>query len=529
VHWTERADEFLNKHIRTIGLVLVVCGLALRLYYASQYYLNPDESLHYTVAIHPWHGIVGFYRNATRILHPPLLILLMQPILLLGHSEILLRLIPSICGALFPWLVMLWMRRIAGDGAALCAQLLLTFSPALIDLSAQIRAYTLAFLFFSLGLVLLEKSLESGSRLSMIWFHVCLYLAILSEYSVAWFVASAGIYAILRLRKRASSRSLILVWATGQVLALTLYLFLYFTHIARYSHSGLEGMYTTWLQPGFPEPHESLFRFALRDTLSQFGYFFQIKLLAWAAAALFLFGVYRLWRFKSPSHAVLMLIPFCFACLGAICHLFPYGASRHTAVLDIAIAGSVGVALAYFAKDRALLILMASLPAVVIWIALSVHSRQVTDYSMIIPARHELRDMLKATAYLQNNVPSDALILTDNATDLMLGYYLGCPAFGYWESGDRYHDCKDLHFVVYRSFQFLDLADLRKGLVELHAKYGPERTVWIAAGGFGAALSLANSVSDSRSFGKTIAVFKESDLDAQPLAVNSKPLLLNGK
>src|ERR1700733_10269534 len=198
----ERVESFLNKHIRALGAVIAVCGFSIRIYYASKYYLNPDESMHYTIAAHPWHGLIGLYLNATRILHPPLLIALLQPVLLFGHSEVLLRLVPSICGALFPWFVMLWVQRISGNAAALCAQLLLTFSPALAGLSAEIRAYTLAFLFFALFLLFLEKSLDSGRLLSMIWASLFLYLAILSEYSVAWFMAAAGIYAILRLAKR---------------------------------------------------------------------------------------------------------------------------------------------------------------------------------------------------------------------------------------------------------------------------------------------------------------------------------------
>jgi hypothetical protein len=513
--WVERVEGFLNKHIRTIGLIIAVCGFSIRVYYASKYYLNPDEALHYTVAVYLSHGLVGFYLKATRIAHPPLLIALLQPVMLLGHSEVLLRLVPSICGALFPWFVMLWVQRIAGNGAALCAQLLLTFSPALIDLSAEVRAYTLAFLFFSVCLLFLEKSLESGSTLSMIWFNVFLYLAILSEYSAAWFIAGAGIYAILRLWKRPASGRLFLVWVLGQLVALGLYLFLYKTQIARYAHKGLlEEWYTTWLQPGFPQPHQNILRFAVDGTLGQFRYMFQLRALAWAGAAVFLFGLYWLWRRKSPTYAILMVLPFCFACLGAIFHLFPYGSSRHTAILDIAIAATVGTAVAHFARNRILRIVAAAPPFVLIWVFLCTHSHGFQDPNAIAPPRHQLQDMREATVFLQKNVPADALILTDNGTDLMLGYYLECPAFGYYDSTEPYriHQCGNLHFVIYSSFQFNGLADLREELAQVHAKYGSERKVWIAAGGFDGGAGEANSVSEARPFGKAIAIYQESDL-----------------
>lgn len=516
--WVERVETVLNKHIRIIGAIIAVCGFSIRVYYASKYYLNPDEALHYTVAVYPWHGLVGFYLKATRIAHPPLLIALLQPVMLLGDSEVLLRLVPSFCGALFPWFVMLWVQRIAGNGAALCAQLLLTFSPNLIDLGAEVRAYTLAFLFFSVCLLFLEKSLESGSTLSMIWFNVFLYLAILSEYSAALFIAGAGIYAILRLWKRPASGRLFLVWVLGQLVALGLYLFLYKTHIARYAHKGLlEEWYTTWLQPGFPQPHQNILRFAVHGTMGQFRYMFQLRVLIWAAAIAFLFGLYSLWRRKSPTYAILMVLPFCFACLGAIFHLFPYGASRHTAILDIAIAATVGTAIAEFVRHRLLPIAAVAPPCVLIWVFLCTHSHGFQDPNAIAPPRHQLQDMREAAAFLQKNVPADALILTDNGTDLMLGYYLECPAFGYYDSTGPYriHQCGNLHFAVDPSFQFGGLSGIRAALAQVHTQYGSDRQVWIAAGGFDGGAGEGNSVSEARPFGNAIAIYQERDLQPQ--------------
>jgi hypothetical protein len=514
----ERVESFLNKHIRALGAIIVVCGFSIRVYYASRFYLNPDEAMHYTLALHPWHGIAGFYFNATQVLHPPLFIAILQFVTLFGHSEVLLRLVPAICGALFPWFVMLWVQRIADNCAALCAQLMLTFSLLLIDLGTEVRGYTLAFLFLSVSLLFLEKSLDSGSKRFMFWSSIFLYPAILSEYSVAWFVVAAGIYGILRLWKRRASGRLFLVWGGGQLLALGLYLFLYRTHIARTPFRGIQDMYTTWLQLGFPQPHEGILRFAVSGTLEQFRYMFQLRALSLAGAVFFLFGLYRLWTRKSPFHALLMVIPFCFAYLAAIFHLFPYGPSRHTAVLDISIAATVGTALAYFARHRILPIAVAALPCVLIWITLSASRATILEsYTGIARSRHQLRDMQEAAAFLQQSVRPDALILTDGGTDLMLGYYLGCPDVGYFDSGEPYRirQCRNLHLVIDPSFQFDGPSDVRAALSHVKSKYGPEQTIWIAAGGFGSRLSVANPVSDSRPFGQAIAIFRESDLPLQ--------------
>jgi hypothetical protein len=297
-----------------------------------------------------------------------------------------------------------------------------------------------------------------------------------------------------------------------------LYLFLYRTHVARTPFRGIQGMYTTWLQPGFPQPHEGILRFAVSGTLEQFRYMFQLRALSIAGAVFFLFGLYRLWTRKSPFHALLMVIPFCFAYLAAIFHLFPYGPSRHTAVLDIAIAATVGTSVAYFARGRILPIAAAALPCVLIWVTLAASRSTILEsYTGIARSRHQLRDMQEAASFLRQSVPPDSFVLTDGGTDLMLGYYLGCPDIGYFDSGEPYRirQCGNLHLVIYPSFQFDGLSDVRGALSHLKSMYGSQPTIWIAAGGFGSRLSVANPVSDSRPFGQAIAIFRESDLPPQ--------------
>ena len=51
----ERAEELLNRRARIVGGIVALCGLVWRLYYGSDFYLNPDEAMHYTVAADNWH------------------------------------------------------------------------------------------------------------------------------------------------------------------------------------------------------------------------------------------------------------------------------------------------------------------------------------------------------------------------------------------------------------------------------------------------------------------------------------------
>ena len=505
--WLARVEDLLNNHLPAVAAVIAFCGFLWRLYYSSIFYLNPDEAMHYTLAATDWHGVIGFYKHAARTFHPPMFIPVLQASLLFGRAEWILRFVPAVSGALFPWFIMLWLRRFTSNAAALCAQLLLTFSPSLILLSAEVRAYTLAFLFLSISLVLLEDALDKGSRRLMIWFHVFLYLSILSEYCAVWFVGALGIYALLRLWKARASKSLAAVWALGQLLAVGLYIFLYVTHVSKLPHIAIENMYLTWLRDAVPQPHQNILLFALKGTRRQFSYLFQVQWLAWLAAIVFPFGLYKLWKDKSPLHALLLVFPFCLACLGALFHQFPYGDTRHTAILGIAIAASLGIAAASFTGKRIFPILAASLPLIILWNAFA------TAPSLTIPRyRRHLSAMRGAVEFLNSSVPPGSLIITDIGTDLTLGYYLGCPDYEF-ESPDqpyRVHPCANWRFVVAPSFQFGGPSDVRKALEESHTRYHPERQLWVASGGF--AVAVATPVSESRSFGKTLAIFNDTDL-----------------
>ena len=517
--WLERTEAALNTHTRGVGAAIIISGLLWRLYYATDFSLNADEALHYMTAAHDWHGWIGFYRTATRVLHPPLFIAVLRGVLPMGHSELMLRLVPMVAGVLFPWFVMLWARRFTGNAAALSAQLLLTFSPTLIDLSTEVRAYTLAYLLFSISLVLLEEALDRGSTGFMVLFLGFLYLAILTEYCVAWFVAALAIYVFLRLWRSPGPRGVRIAWILGQVGALGLYVFLYETQVSRLPHSGLLGMYDTWLKGAFPQPHQHLLVFALKGSFRQFKYMLQTPFLVWIGIIAFLYGLYRLWRSKSALRSILIVLPFFVACLGAILRVFPYGATRHTAILGIAIATGSGVAVAAIARNRVLPILVAAVPIILVW------NLSATDLYVSVPRyRRQLSSMREAIQFLRSNVLSGSIIVTDGGTDHILGYYLGCPDYGYHDSDETYRmrKCADIPIVVTPPFEFGGPADLSDALFQVKNKYHLAQPVWVVAGGFG--INVANPVSDSRPFGKTIAIFQTSDSSAAPAVQSSPPL-----
>ncbi len=494
------AEKFLQRHIHALGIAICLAGLIWRLYYSWNFYLNPDEALYHTVVTYRGHGLVQLYRHARSILHPPLFVAVLRFVTFFGHSERLLRIVPVFAGALFPLVVMEWVRRFAPAAAALCAQLVLTFSPDLVDLSSEVRAYTMAFLFLALYLLLNEIWLDRSRTLMLAAAQGALYLAVLSEYTVAFFVAAIGVYTAWCLWKKGAQPSTWATWIGGQSLALGLYFFLYVTHIRPWSPSDLTDMYSTWLAQGFPAQHDNLLAFAGRSTFAQFLYLFDTRRLAWAGIAACLLGLFLLWKNGAGRYALLLVLPAIGALLGAIFHLFPFGATRHSAVVGIAIATAAAIGMAAAVGNRALLVLLAGVPVAYLW-----NTGSPGDYLTLRPERRQVSAMRQAIDFLRNVVPPGSTVMTDSETYLELEYYLACPPHS---SAHPYavHDCGGQHIVVAPLYHLADANDVGTALSGVRDRYHPDRPVWVMSGGF--ALDIGTPESRARPFGKTMAIFQ---------------------
>lgn len=498
----EQVENWLEAHTGVLGIAVVLCGLVWRLRRAASFYLNPDEVWSYLVASQQdWHGLWGFYQNAVSVAHPPLFILVLRAVLPFSHSEIALRLVPVLAGAFFPWFVMLWVRRMAGGAAGLCALLLLTFSPSLAALSAEVRTYTLALFFLAASLVTLQQALDRASVLWMVWFHLSLYLAILTDYCVTWFVAGLGVYALLWLWRRPAPNNLRIVWAVGQAGAVALYVFLYVTAIAPFRVDQFhEDIVAGWLKWAFLRPGDNPAIFAITGFLRQFSYLMGTGYLAIPAAAVFLLGVFIFWR--GPIPVVLLILPFCLACLGGIFHLFPFGMSRHTAFLGILIAAGVAQGVVAMTGRKILPILAAAALLVPVWI-----TRAAGDTTAMPDSRYQLQSMRDAVQFLRTAAPPGSVVVTDTGTDFMLAYYLGSTDYG-TKDGDPYRlrQAGGLRVISARTFQFRDDAELHASVAEIRRLYRLDGPVWVAVGGF--VPNVTTPASEVRSFSETISIFR---------------------
>jgi hypothetical protein len=311
-----------------------------------------------------------------------------------------------------------------------------------------------------------------------------------------------GVYALLRLWRSHKQGHLWVVWATGQVGALGLYTVLIVTQMSK--HWPGDGTVDGWLKTEFLQPGQNVMSFVLRGSLNQFRYGIGVRSLGVFAGAAFLFGLCRLWKNGKPLHAMLLVLPICLGCLGAVLHLFPYGASRHTAVVGIAVAAGIGSAAAALTRNRILPIFLASFLMLPVW-----NWFGEDHYFPVSHERRSLSQMRQATQFLISAVPVGSVVVTDGGTYYMLAYYLNSNEVTLAGHVDGAHEVAGLHFAVARTFRFVGDAALRQFLSQTRHSYNLEGPVWVATGGYD--IEVTNPASNAKPFEKTIAIFENSD------------------
>lgn len=489
------------------GGVLLV-GLLARVRLAMASYLNPDEAWVSLLSIPAFFS--ELHTMAGRMAHPPLFVLLLHYIKLWSQSEMALRSIPLVAGAVFPWFVYKWLERIWSKPAGFIALLVLTLSPFLIALSAQARGYTLALLGISAALYLLETSIERRSAAGMAGFTAVLYGAILTEYSVAFFTAAAGVYALLRFAEDRPQGKLLAVWAAGQAGAAAIYALLAKTHVQpRLEQVARSGEFEIWLRDLFPQPDANPAAFAAAGTFRQFAYAFASETLGAVALMLFLAGITLLWMGRRRAVVALLTLPFALTCAAAFLRLHPYSFSRHSVFLSIFIASAVAVTLDWLASSRLTPIFVAAALIVPVWQMSALH-----DPGNMQPGAQQKEFMYRALGYLRSSLPPDTPLLTDTETRQILGHYLAeakwLPETNYLPSEERIGEIRV--FAARWSYSNLDELRADLGLYRRRYQPGPGRPIWVMDAGFSAnlipLLTEGLGVREVRTYGPGIVVFQ---------------------
>jgi len=464
--------------------IVVVAGLLLRGKIGLSTYLNPDEAVQALVAFGSWGDML---KGSLQFTHPPLIILITHVMSWVSRTELALRLVPILAGSLFPILLSLWLRRVVGEMAALAALFLLTLAPHLVNVSAQLRSYTLAFLFLSASLLLFEQAIENDRMWTMAAYNVALWLCILSDYSVAWFAGAAGVYALLRLR--GSSNGVKAMWAGGQLVALLLYCLMFAVHVQSFRGGAVaRGAITGWLRGGFPGSAELLV-FPFKGTVKQFAYLTASVPLGVLALILFCGGLFLLWtgrtgieRRKARALVVLFVLPFVLGLLGAYANQFPYGRSRHTLVLGIFGACGVAVLLEALPRRAGIALLWAALLVTPLW-----HWQAVQDWNEMDADRLRKELIVQTMDYMRSAIPPGTLIFTERETLWILAYYFGHNQLPPRAAAGRFSETLlGAWRIGTRDYKYLTQDEYKEALLAFRRHYGlsDAEPVWVLDGGW---------------------------------------------
>ena len=448
-------------------LLLVVAGFLLRFALAWFTFLNPDEILHYLLSDQPSLGLA--YQASLTTAHPPFLILFLCYWRVLGHAEWILRFPSVLAGTAFCWVTFLWLNKISSRSTALTGLALLVFSPSLIHLSSEVRQYSFLLFFSATALYFLECALSEDSAPTMMFSFMVLSLALLTHYSALIFALSVAGYALVRLYRGTTARVAI-TWVIGQFVALGLCVLLYATHISRLKRSGQPLEMETWLASSIYHPgHDHAAVFLLRTTIRVFHFLFSQGAVGVLGCLCFLLGVTGLWmgdgrfpavlgRPSSRQIGLLLTLPFVINIALALAGLYPYGGTRHSAVLAGFAMSGIAIGWARWtdrSRRRKWLVLALAL----ILVICNVFPNPTGAY--IQPRNQSKKLMEESLQFVRQRIPPGSVLFTDNGGGLSLSYYFchqrvvqyQLPFQPFLQS-----DCNGLH-VVTPAPNFKTLAD----------------------------------------------------------------------
>lgn len=415
--------SFLEDRLLPFSVLLV--GFVARLVQAKQYFLNPDEALHYLLASQPSLSLA--YKAALTNAHPPLLILLLYYWRSLGHSELMLRMPSVLAGTACCWITYQWLKLVADRSTALTGLLLFSVAPSLVALSAEIRQYALLLFFMSGCLYLAERAIRENSIVGMILFSLSLYGALLTHYSSLIFAFTLGVYMAARLYPYGKRLRLVGVWAAGQVGALALAAYYLITHVARLKKSGMaQGIAETWLRKSIFHPGENhVAAFVAAQTLRVFTYLLSHGVGGTLALVAFLLGMVSLINQPSSERrpsarelALLFALPFVVNCGMALAGLYPYGGTRHNAFLALFGLSGAAIGLSAWKPKRTWI------SPLVIFICLALCNLFPAPPPQIKAKNHGRFLMKEAADSLRRSAPAGSVLFADYQSGLLLGYYV---------------------------------------------------------------------------------------------------------
>jgi hypothetical protein len=538
----ENKNQWLENHADLVAACVTLLAFLARLWAASGTFLNPDEALHFRLANQVSLNLA--YRQSLTASHPPLLILVLYFWRALGTSSLWLRMPSILAGVVFCWMFYKWLSNAAGKLAGMIGLLMVALLPPVVLLTSEVRQYALELAFLASALYLLDEAFAKKSPGRMAASSLCLYFAMLSQYSAFWFAAALGLYALFRIFTERPPARLFATWAIGQLGGLSLALLLFETHIAKLGIGESRMAWQGWMSDYylshsyFDRAHDNPIVFLAGHSFGVFQYFCGQLVVGDVMGLLFVAGVALLLRGKglpqnqdqASARRLASFLVLCFAAAMAVslAHMYPYGGVRHVAFLMIPGFAGVAVAMERLAAGRWARGLAAAMLVLVLCAAFGKARAPRMDRT-----DQSLTRMDEAMQFLRQNADPRDLIFTDYQSDLLLGDYLcqhrplaveaSSPEFEVFSCAGRRVVSASFRTNTFAPDSFANL--WTRMVADYRLK--PGDTVWVFQGGWVATLpeDLQKNVAEFHdlhfeSFGNNIKIFKMTVGQPMPVVAN---------
>lgn len=181
---------------RIVFGILAAVALVPRWNGLSEWWLNPDEGIYYSILTRA--DFAGFWGEVAANAHPPLYYLLLRGLGGLTWDFFWFRFFSVLCGVAAVLLTAAVARELAGRGtsgtiAAAVAGGILALAPTAIELSQVIRPYTFQLVLLSGALLALLRYRRSPSNRALAGYALLTSSALLTHYSSGLAVATLGV------------------------------------------------------------------------------------------------------------------------------------------------------------------------------------------------------------------------------------------------------------------------------------------------------------------------------------------------
>jgi hypothetical protein len=278
-------------------ILLLICLLAAvpRLYFAAMYPLNYDEYWHVFVARQDTRDALAAEWRST--VHPPLYFGLLKLSLLLGSNRLVYRLVSLLAGIAAVFVIGRIVQKLARSPVVpYLAALTFAFAPPAVITSFEARSYMLSSFFMLAAFAFYLPMLDNPSCGRIFCFSVLCCLALVSNYSAAFFLLAClgSLVYVSALRWAGEGRLPAVVrerpasLAVGLLLPLATMAVLYREHVRWVARGRGQLMHL----PAFhyrPVTGESLFAYLIRALHNEYNLVLPVRLGNAAAIPIFIF------------------------------------------------------------------------------------------------------------------------------------------------------------------------------------------------------------------------------------------------